>query len=71
VVKNHLHKIAVRYPDRFLVHVGDRFADYLEAGNAGALFIHVEALSLNDWVNASHLMAAIDVMQHWRSSNEH
>lgn len=67
VVKNHLHTIGSRYPDRFLVHVGDRFADCLEAGNAGALFIHVDVLSLDDWLDASHLMAAIDATARWRS----
>src|SRR5579885_2681093 len=59
VVKNHLRHIASRYPGRRLVHIGDRFADYLEARNAGALFLHVESLSCEEWCQPEAVFQAI------------
>ncbi|MEX2229883.1 MAG: hypothetical protein WEB13_09645 [Dehalococcoidia bacterium] len=54
VVKNQLRRIPTDYPDRLLVHVGDRFADALEAANAGAVFVHVDALSWDEWLEPHH-----------------
>lgn len=59
VVKNHLRHISSKYPGRRLVHIGDRFADYLEARNAGALFLHVESLSFEDWCQPEAVYQAI------------
>lgn len=54
VVKNHLRRIPNDYPGGLLVHVGDRFADELEAANAGAVFVHVDALSWDEWLEPEH-----------------
>src|SRR5262249_53801898 len=59
VVKHHLRHISSTYPGRRLVHIGDRFADYLEARNAGALFLHVESLSLQEWCMPEAVYLAI------------
>jgi phosphoglycolate phosphatase-like HAD superfamily hydrolase len=53
-VKNQLRRIPAQYPDGLLVHVGDRFADELEAANAGAVFVHVDALSWDEWLEPHH-----------------
>ena len=59
VVKAQLRSIPARYPSRLLVHIGDRFADHLEAINAGALFVHVDTLSVTEWSEPDHLYRAI------------
>lgn len=60
VVKNHLRLVAPEFLD--VVHIGDRFADQLEAGNAGALFIHVDEIALESW-NDLHQMASYVIEQ--------
>jgi hypothetical protein len=59
VAKAQLRLIPSRYPTRRLVHIGDRFADYLEASNAGALFVHVDALTSSEWLDPDQLYRAI------------
>ncbi|MBM3946662.1 MAG: HAD family hydrolase [SAR202 cluster bacterium] len=49
VVKSHLKILRSDFPDALLVHVGDRFADQLEAQSAGCLFVHVEEVSREVW----------------------
>ncbi|MSQ29905.1 MAG: hypothetical protein EXR68_05395 [Dehalococcoidia bacterium] len=55
VAKAQLRTVPAAYPDHFLVHIGDRFADHLEAVNAGAFFIHVDTFSLKQWSAPDHL----------------
>ncbi|MDA0365956.1 MAG: HAD family hydrolase [Chloroflexi bacterium] len=58
VVKNHLRFVPERHPSDLLIHVGDRFADELEAANAGAVFVHVDALSWEEWLEPHHFYRA-------------
>ena len=46
VVKNHLRLVRPRYATGTFVHIGDRFADFLEATSAGVSFIDVASLQL-------------------------
>lgn len=63
VVKNHLQRIPAQYPDGLLVHVGDRFADELEAANAGAVFVHVDVLSWEQWLEPHHFYRAAHALR--------
>lgn len=60
VVKPQLRTIPARYADRLLVHIGDRFADQLEAVNAGAIFLHVATFTANEWLDYSRLVSVIE-----------
>lgn len=59
VLKHRLHTITPEYADRVLVHIGDRFVDEIEAGNAGAIFLHVDMLTVEEWLSPSRVLSTI------------
>lgn len=59
VVKNQLRTLPSSFPNSLLVHVGDRFADELEASMAGVVFVHVDTLSSEQWLEPEHLYRAV------------
>jgi hypothetical protein len=59
LVKNQLRTLPSSFPNSLLVHVGDRFADELEASMAGAIFLHVDTLSSEQWLEPEHLYRAV------------
>jgi hypothetical protein len=59
VTKGRLKSVKPSYPDRTLVHIGDRFADLLEAENAGAVFIDVASLHADSWRDIEVIMTTI------------
>lgn len=59
VVKNQLKSLLSSFPGGLFVHVGDGFADHLEATKAGAIFVHVNTLSSEQWLEPEHLYRAV------------
>ena len=59
VTKGRLKSVKPAYPGRTLIHIGDRFADMLEAENAGGMFIDVASLRADRWRDFEFIMTTI------------
>ena len=62
VVKNHLRLVRPTYAASVFVHIGDRFADRLEADGAGAHFIDVNVAPQATWQDLERFRVVVREM---------